>query len=88
MSEKCIMNIAYGKPDPFLNGKKDWIAVGHLIISQNDDEGDEIMSIKLNEIPLDASFNEIFSVFPSDKNKHYSDNKKLQQLKNDIALAI
>lgn len=83
MPEKSIMNIAYGKPNPLVNGKKDWITVGHLIISY-DDMGNEVMRIKLNEIPLDADFEGDFSVFPQDRNGSHS-NKKIQQIINKVA---
>jgi len=75
MSEKRIMNIAYGRPD--INseeGKKFWTTVGILIIGQND-EGEERISIKLNAIPLDAEFDGWFSVFPKDDNRDSSTHK-------------
>jgi len=74
MSEKCIMNIAYCKPNPFIKGKKDWITVGHLIIF-NDDKGNDVVKIKLNEIPLDAEFEGDFSVFPIEKKRSHANHK-------------
>jgi len=72
MSEKRIMNIAYGRPDINSDeGKKFWTTVGILIIGQND-QGEERISLKLNAIPLDAEFDGWLSVFPKDDNRESS----------------
>jgi len=78
MSEKRIMNIAYGRSDHSSEGKKYWTTVGILILGQNE-EGEERLSIKLNSIPLDAEFDGWFSVFPKDDNRESTAHKVHQQ---------
>jgi hypothetical protein len=60
MSDKTIYNVAFGEEGA--DGKKHWRNCGILLKGFND-EGQERISIKLNSLPISATFDGWLGVF-------------------------
>ncbi len=60
---KRIFNIVSSRPDTTNPTKKYWMQHGILIFGVNN-KGQEIISIKLNSLPIAANFEGWLSVFP------------------------